>query len=222
LRFVELDAWALGGSVLHRRDARAKIAACVLVLAAIGTGFLVPATVLVLTGLLVARLPLIPVLVRACIVLPFSLGFILAAALAGRPDQALHATLRSYVSAVCVLTLIGATPSPALLDALRRLGAPPFLLEVVEFVYRYALLVAEQAKRMALAATTRGSKRSFAAVAGSVGVLFARSYERADAVHRAMLARGYNGRLHPRTIPRFSTADFALIVVAMLAFVWKP
>ena len=221
MRFVELDAWALGNSVLHRRDARAKIVACLLVLAAIGMGFLVPAAALVATALLVSRLPVIPVLARACIVLPFSLGFILAAAIAGRPDQALHAALRSYVSAVCVLTLIGSTPSPVLLDALRRLGAPPFLLQVVEFVYRYALLIAEQVRRMALAATTRGARRSFAAVAGSVGVLFARSYERADAVHRAMLARGYTGRLHPRTVPRFSAADLALIAVAMLAFVWK-
>ena len=92
------------------------------------------------------------------------------------------------------------------LEGLRWFRAPAILLEVIQFVHRYLFLIAEQAQRMAIAARARGARRSFAAVAGSVGVLFARSYDRAEAIHRSMLARGYTGSLPSRERLRFRMA----------------
>jgi len=48
-------------------------------------------------------------------------------------------------------------------------------------------------------------------------VLFARSYGRAQNVHRAMLARGFTGRLHPLFDLHFRPADAAFAALASLA-----
>ena len=215
MRFSAVDDWSLQHSLLHNRDARAKLIACVLLLIAVSRGSLFPVALLAAAGLAFAQLPVWGVLLRACVVLPFSIGFAFASLLAGRPDTAIALIARSYLSGVCVLLLTGTTPLPALLNGLKRLRAPDMLLEVIQFVYRYLSLSAEQAHRMANAATARGAKRSFAAVAGSAGVLFARSYDRADAIHKAMLARGYSGAMPQPRASSFNSADVLLVCVAL-------
>jgi cobalt/nickel transport system permease protein len=225
LRFAELDEWGIRDSVLHRRDPRAKILSVLLILVAASRGSLVFPAIAVAAGILLARLPVAPVLLRGAVVLPFSLSFAIASALSGDLEVALFVLLRSYLSAVCVVVLLGCTPLPAILDGLRRMGAPPLLLEVIQFVYRYLTLIGEQSKRMAVAATARGAKRSIAVVAGAIGVLFARSYDRAEAVHRAMLARGYAGSLMPRAALVFTIEDgfvlFAGAFILIGSLVWN-
>jgi cobalt/nickel transport system permease protein len=214
LRFAELDEWGIRDSVLHRRDPRAKILAVLLVLIAASRGNLVFPAIAAAIALALTRLPIIPVLLRGAVVLPFSLSFALASLLSGSGEVAALVLLRSYLSAVCVVILLGCTPLPAILDGLRRMGSPPLLLEVIQFVYRYLSLIADQSKRMAVAASARGARRSIAAVAGSIGVLFARSYDRAEAVNRAMLARGYAGSLMPRAALVFTTSDVLTLLAA--------
>jgi energy-coupling factor transporter transmembrane protein EcfT len=43
--------------------------------------------------------------------------------------------------------------------------------------------------------------------AGLVGVLFARSWQRADGIYHAMLARGFRGRFVPAAPAPFRAAD---------------
>jgi energy-coupling factor transporter transmembrane protein EcfT len=52
-------------------------------------------------------------------------------------------------------------------------------------------------------------------------MLFARSYERADGIHRAMQARGFSGRFSLLHAPRFGAADgvFLASVSAFLVLV---
>ena len=224
MRFAELDEWGIRDSSLHRRDPRAKILALILVLIAAGRGSLLFPAIAAAGALALARLPAIAVLLRGAVVLPFSLSFALASILSGRPEVAAYVLLRSYLSAVCVVIFLGCTPLPSVLDGLRRMGAPPLLLEVIQFVYRYLTLIGEQSKRMAVAASARGARRSIAAVAGSIGVLFARSYDRAEAVNRAMLARGYTGSLNPKAAFVFTVYDaFTLLAgagVLTASLVW--
>jgi cobalt/nickel transport system permease protein len=79
-------------------------------------------------------------------------------------------------------------------------------------VYRYLFVISEQAQHRRLAARSRGS--SFRASAGALGVLFARSWERADGIYYAMLARGFNGRFPSFTASRFAGADAAFLLAA--------
>ncbi len=131
--------------------------------------------------------------------------------------------VKSYLSACAVLLLAGTTPLPTLVLGLESLGVPRFLTMVVQFLYRYLFVISEEAQNMRVAAASRGATlRTFAghaarfrAAAGALAVLFARSYARAGDIHRAMLARGFNGRFHLTITRRFTWADAALLIGAL-------
>jgi len=96
---------------------------------------------------------------------------------------------------------------------------PRFLLMVAQFVYRYLFVISEEAQHMRVAAASRaGTGRArgavFRAAAGALAVLFARSYERASAIHRAMLARGFEGRFRLIAAPRLGAADAVFVAAA--------
>jgi cobalt/nickel transport system permease protein len=222
LRFLTVDEWSLRDSPIHRRDARAKLLATFVMLFAISRSDLAVVSLPLIAALAISHIPASPLLLRACVVLPFSLTFAATTAFGGRPELAVFFLLRSYLSAICVLVLIGTTPLPSILNALRWFRTPSMVIEVVQFVYRYLFLISEQAQRMAMAAKARGARRSFGAIAGAVGVLFARSYDRAEAVHRAMLARGYQGYL-PTRPARFGFGDLLLVAIPLTAILplWR-
>lgn len=225
MHHVVLDRWSRRDSIIHRLDPRAKIAgAAVLLLGisvlhpvAIAPGALLAAALLAI--ILVARLPVQSVFFRAAIVLPFSAVFALAACLAGDPARAISIAVKSYLSCLCVLALVATTPLPALLRGLEWLRVPVLLITVAQFLYRYLFVISEQAQHMMAAARCRGAHAGarrirFQAAAGAVGVLFARSYARAEGVQRAMAARGYSGRFPSTHLARSRTADFVYVSAA--------
>ena len=63
----------------------------------------------------------------------------------------------------------------------------------------------------------RGAALAMKSYLSALAVLFARSYGRAEEVHRAMLARGFNGRWQPMTAPRFRASDGAFLLLAAAA-----
>jgi cobalt/nickel transport system permease protein len=229
LHHVLVERWSQGASALHRRDARAKILTLLVFLIVLATTpadavmVLATYTALLAAAILMAGLPLGGVLLRAMVILPFSLTFACISWLAGEPLRALALVEKSYLSTVAVLLLAGATPLPLLLGGLERLGTPRLLVLVAQFLYRYLFVLSEQAQHMRLAAACReGSARrrrisGFRAATGALAVLFARSYERAEGIHRAMLARGFSGRFSLLPAPRFGAMDGAFLV-AVSAF----
>ncbi len=224
MRHIVLDRWSRGASGLHRRDPRAKTAALLVLLIALGTARdgVVPLCALLLVllsaGFLWARIPLASALLRAGIVLPFALPFVVLTFLAGDAPRAEALLGKSYVSSLAVLLLVATTPVPLLLGGLEAAGVPRFLLMVAQFLYRYLFVISEEAQHMRAAALARGAGAApargarFRAAAGAVGVLFARSYGRAGMIHRAMLARGFNGRIPALREPRFRAADAAFAI----------
>ena len=62
-----------------------------------------------------------------------------------------------------------------------------------------------------------GSGARFRAAAGALAVLFARSYGRAEEIHRAMLARGFQGHFQPLFAPQFRTVDAVFAAAGALA-----
>ena len=109
-------------------------------------------------GMIAARLPVIGVLRRAAIVLPFSLTLAAITWISGEPRRAAMVVEKSFLSASAALLLVATTPLPQLLRGLEMLGTPRFLLMVAQFVYRYLFVIAEQTHRMRLAALCRGGR----------------------------------------------------------------
>ena len=226
MHHVLLDRWSQGASPLHRRDARAKILALLVFLVVLATTrsdaiiALVTYAALLAAGILIAGLPLGAVLLRAMMVLPFSLTFGMISWLAGEPSRGLGLVEKSYLSTVAVLLLAAATPLPSLLAGLERLGTPLLLVLVAQFLYRYLFVVSEQAQQMRLAASCREGRgmrqrqgSRVRASTGALAVLFARSYERADGIHRAMQARGFSGRFSLLHATHFGAGDGAFLAV---------
>jgi cobalt/nickel transport system permease protein len=222
---VVLDRWSRRDSIIHRLDPRAKIAGAAVLLLGISVLHPIAAApcalflVSLLAIILAARLPLGPALARAAIVLPFSTVFGLAAWMAGDPARAISITVKSYLSCLCVLALVATTPLPALLRGLEWLRVPTLLITVAQFLYRYLFVISEQAQHMMAAARCRGAQAGarrirFQSAAGALGVLFARSYARAEGVQRAMAARGYSGRFPSARLARSRAADLVYVCAA--------
>ena len=220
MHHVVLDRWSRGASPLHRRDPRAKIVALGVFLIVLATAHrALPQVSAVLLALLIgallwARLPVRAALTRAAVVLPFTLMFALASWMAGEGGRGAALVIKSYLSALAVLLVVSSTPLAMLLRGAEMLGAPRFLLMVAQFLYRYLFVISEEAQHMRAAANSRGGIR-FRAAAGALAVLFARSYARAEEIHRAMLSRGFEGRFHPLVAPRFGAADGAFLLIAL-------
>ena len=220
MHHVLVDHWSQGSSPLHARDPRAKILVLLIFLIVLATTpasafvtLVIDAAVLI-SGILLAGLPPAGLLFRAAAILPFSLAFALITWLAGDPWRAAGLVEKSYLSTVAVLLLVGTTPLARLLGALEALGTPRVLVLLAQFLYRYLFVISEQAQHLRLAAACRGgssAKRQsrFRAAAGAIAVLFARSYHRAEGIHRAMLARGFGGRLALMNPLRFGARDAA-------------
>ena len=203
MHHLVVEGWSRAESPLHSLDARAKLVALFAFLIAVS---LTPSSAqfafgvyaaLVLAAMAASRLPLGGLARRAALVLPFSATFALITWWSGQPLRAAALAEKSFLSGLATLLLIATTPLNRLLAAFESLRAPRVLTLVVQFLYRYLFVISEQAQHMRLAAQSRspaGASRilGFHASAGAIGVLFARSWERADGVYNAMLARGYS------------------------------
>ncbi len=208
---------------MHARDARAKIVALLLYLTAVSiapvsshTAFYAYAALLA-AALGIARLPLIPVLRRVLVLLPFVATFALITWLSGQPVRALAILEKSLLSGLAALVLVATTPINDLLRGLESLAVPRALILVAQFLYRYLFVISEQGQHMRMAARARGS--GFHSAAGAVGVLFARSWERADGIYQAMLARGFTGRFAALSAARFGWLDAAFLALTAAAIV---
>jgi len=221
---ASLDSWSRGSSALHRFDPRAKLIALLALLVAVATAnrsiprFALAVLLFLVAGFLWARLPVAGALARAAVILPFVAVLAAVLWIGGQGERAWALAAKSYLSALAALLAMATTPLPRLLGGFEKLGAPRFLLEVAQFLYRYLFLLPEEAQRMRQAAAARsmrpGIREGFRAAAGALAVLFARSYARAGAIHHAMLARGFNGRFPEMQTAHFRKADAVFAVVA--------
>ena len=70
--------------------------------------------------------------------------------------------------------------------------------------------------RAAMQARGGGRWRGFSSPASAVSVLFAKSYARAEGVHRAMIARGFTGSFPALAPEHWHSADWAFLALASL------
>jgi cobalt/nickel transport system permease protein len=118
--------------------------------------------------------------------------------------------------------LLGATTSfPDVLHALERLRAPKLLVLIAAFMYRYLFTIIDEVQRMRSALAARGYAPKHALQIQAIGrvatALFLRTYERAERVHLAMLARGWR-----QNLPRLDALAFTRTDTLFLAALATP
>ena len=206
-----------GHSVVHRAPAHLKLLVLLgFVLVVVATpkdwyaayaGFLVA----VLAVIVVARVPVLYVVRRMVIEVPFLVFAALIPFIATGPrTEVLGLSLsepgllaawglvaKGTIGVMSSLTLAATTEPSEVLIGLRRLRMPELIVQIMGFMIRYLDVVTADLGRMLVAMRSRGadprSPKQWPALARTLGALFIRSYERGERVHLAMLSRGYDG-----------------------------
>lgn len=232
----QLDLLAAGDSTVHRLDPRVKLLAAfgfVLVvvsfdrytLSGLLPFFFIPLAVCAMAGLpvgLVVRmvLPVVPfaVLIGAANPLldhavQLQLGSI---GISGGWFSFASIVVRALLCTAAAILLVAVTGVPAIGEAMGRLGAPQALVVQLLFMYRYLFVLGEEAAQASRARALRSFGRRgmgpgpFAAM---IGHLLLRSWERAERIHQAMLARGFTGQFRSIRRYRFGLAELATLLL---------
>jgi cobalt/nickel transport system permease protein len=121
-----------------------------------------------------------------------------------------------------VLTLLETTPLPELGQGAAALGVPRLFVHLVLLTQRYVFVLAEEFGRLRRALRVRGyrgraNRRGFATIGAVAGTLFVRGHERAERVHHAMAARGFDGVFRSLSAARTSLPDVAFFVSMTIA-----
>jgi cobalt/nickel transport system permease protein len=131
-------------------------------------------------------------------------------------------TLRVIASLTAIQLLIMSTSFSEICSALRSLHAPKIFVSALWIAYRYILLMFQELISIFMARESRrvakGSHLDLWRKGGeSIGLFFIRSFEKAERVQLAMLARGdeiayYRGRLRK--------VDFIYLLLLTFVVVW--
>ena len=221
-------------SPVHSLDPRTKIAgALALVLSVVMLPGERPWALAAAGGALaglaaVSQVPPVFILGRCALVLPFAglAGIFIPFTHPFPEGLAILGLLvaRAMLAAAAVVILISTTRFSPLLRGLEILGVPRILVTLVSFTYRFLFVLVSEARRLETAVRSRAPFRRgrFRALAGAAGVLFIRTYERAERVYQAMLARGFDGNAPAAEPLRFAPRDAvaAVTLAAFLAVLW--
>lgn len=235
LDIKQIDLLAYADSPIHRLDARAKVLVvivfCVTVISfgKYDLSGLLP--YFIFPFAMIARGNLPPLLIGRKIALLCPFVLIIAAfnpifdrAVVVQIEQLnitggwmsfLSIVVRSLLTVSTALILVGVTGFTSICQALERLGMPQVFAVQLLFLYRYIFVLAEEGARASRARELRSignrglginSYRSL------VGYLLLRTWNRAERVHMAMLARGFKGEFHSCQESHFGRAEILHVV----------
>ncbi len=216
---MHLENFSEGNSVLHRMDPRLKLL-CYSVFAiavALAQGLRVPFNALMFSLVLlsIARLPLWEVAKRLFVVnlflvplwilvpmdSPGSVPVIIGPyrATAEGFSKVLSITLKANSIVLGAIVMLGSSDLFSLTHGMAHLGLPGRLIYLFFIFFRYLTLLHEEYLRLRRAMAARAFRprtnlHTYRTYAYLVGMLVLRSYERAERVYRAMLARGFRGQ----------------------------
>lgn len=229
-----MDDLARLDTPLHRVDARAKVLV-VLAFIAVVMSFprheisaLTPFVFFPVALMALGRLPARFVATRMLLALPFALAIGLFNPLLDRQPVATvgpfvvtagwislaSILLRFCLTVGAALALIACTGMQRLGSALGQMGVPRVFVAQLMLLHRYLFVVSDEARRMSRAVALRADgKRSLRlrAYGSLLGHLLLRSLDRAERVHRAMVARGFDGEVRPARPSAFGWADWGFV-----------
>jgi cobalt/nickel transport system permease protein len=211
-----LDRYGRSKSICHRLPPRLKL---LLGLAVALAGVSIPIeywpvhgalACVVFMGHSLARIPLsylarrlaffLPMVLLLSISIPLSEAFSAGSASSGGLRIMGAILLRSTLTFLAVLWVVNIMPFDQLLVTLRKLWVPEMIVAMLAFMYRYIFVLWDEYDKMHNARLARsfgagGRWFRWKTSAQVIGMLLIRSMERAERVHGAMCARGWDGRV---------------------------
>ncbi len=235
---VLIDPYRPGASRLHRLDPRARILLGIgfILTAALlspgAWGAYVLLFSLTLSAALACGLGIPWMLRRSLLALPvavvalpllftesgvalahFELGFASLAVTQAGLVRFISVVMKTWLSFQAALLLAALSPFNEILRALGALGVPRLLVALMAMMCTAARLLQARAARSADPQEPTGRRGGGLAwrarvVGGMSGTLLLRSFERAERIHAAMLARGFDGEIRGLPLPRFHLSGF--------------
>ncbi len=140
--------------------------------------------------------------------------------------------LKSLAIMLIFMALAVSTTVTALGQGLQQLYLPEKLVYLLLFCYRYIFVIEQEYRRLEKAVQLRcfqagTNLHTYRTYAYLVGMLFVRSYLRADQVHKAMLCRGFQGRFLCLETSSFRRRDygwlvlFVFIILGLVVLPWQ-
>jgi cobalt/nickel transport system permease protein len=229
-----LDTLASKDTVIHRLDPRAKLLTTMaFVLAVVSfdkytVGAMLPFVIYPLCLAAAAGVPLAFVGRKLLFVSPFILFVGIfnplldreillhfgTVGIAGGWVSFLSIILRATLTIGAVMVLLAVTGMNGIAAAADRLGVPRIFVVQLLFLYRYLFVLAEEGLRLSRARSLRSFGRRGkgpAAYVGLLGHLLLRTLDRAERIHQAMLARGFDGEIHLLRPLRFHLAEWVFL-----------
>ncbi len=255
MRHSFIDQYSDLDSFIHRLDPRTKFLSSLAFILAV---MLTPANswqafafylFLISVLFLISKLPLLYVLKRSLVILPFVLmialfiPFFKEGEIAGSYNLWLwqvsvtqsgllilaNVMAKAWLCIFSLILLSATTKLTDLLKGLQQLGIPRVIILILSFMYRYIFVLVDEMMRMRQARDSRnfGGSRLYQlkTIGNMIGTLFIRSYERGERVYAAMLSRGFDDKvrtLHQLAF-RHSDAYFGTALCLLLvlgAIVW--
>ena len=223
-----LDQYSDRDSLIHRLDPRTKLLTSLLFILAVvltppgrwpvfALYFLLVAALLILS-----RVPLLYILKRSLVIMPFVvliavfIPFFREGEVAGSYNLWMwqlsvtynglevfwNILAKAWLSILSLILLTSTTRFSQLLKGMENLRLPRVMTMILSFMYRYIFVLVDEVMRMKQARDSRsfGGRRlwQLRTIGNMIGTLFIRSYERGERVYAAMMSRGFNG--HTRTL----------------------
>ncbi len=248
-----LDQYSQRDSAIHRLDPRTKLVTTLFLIVAV---VLTPPNrwqafalyfFLIATLILLSRVPVLYVLKRSLVIMPFVLliaifiPFFKEGEVAGSYNIWLwqvtvtysglqvfwNILAKAWLSILSLILLTSTTRFSHLLRGLEKLRLPRVMTMILSFMYRYLFVLVDEVMRMKQARDSRsfGSSRwrQLRTIGNMIGTLFIRSYERGERVYAAMTSRGFDGQTRTLENLNFRQLDalfgISLGLVLMLAAV---
>ena len=228
---MNVESFATGSSLLHRRDTRVKLIAAftLSLILALNSDFSVAIAGCIFCGILLILSKPDPriVLKRVALINIFTLFLFITLPVTYSGDSfsgveiATLIALKTNAIFCCFLALIATSSATSLGHALNTLGLPTKITFLFLFSYRQLFIINQEYDRLKRAARLRGfSPRNNLHTYRTYSYLFAmtlvKSWNRADRVHQAMLLRGFSGKLIPLRLPTPGTADYIFLSTLLL------
>jgi len=233
--FRRLDLLALEDTFVHQLDGRAKVLTT-LVFVIVVMSFnryelsaLLPFFIFPLFMLTAGNLPAGYLLKRIILIIPFAalvglfnplldnrilirLGTI---GISGGWLSCASIVIRALFTVSAALILVSVTGFTAICKALDQMGLPRVFTTQLLFLYRYLFVLIEEAKHVTRAREIRSFGRKGLGIQNSgpiLGNLLLRTWERAERIHLAMLARGFKGEFHSRRSTGFGSRELFFLL----------
>ncbi|MDO8142065.1 MAG: cobalt ECF transporter T component CbiQ, partial [Candidatus Brocadiales bacterium] len=128
----------------------------------------------------------------------------------------LNIIVKSTLSVFLLVIASSTTTFPDFLKGLDMLRIPRLLVMLMSFMYRYIFVLIDEAGRLMRARSLRyfgsGYKEQFRVIGYMIGVLFIRTFERAERIFNAMIIRGFSGEVI--SVKRFGFSYMDILFMA--------